>query len=371
MVACPWLRGRFLVDWEQAEKSKITKHNWIGIRIAFIETLFIVSSNKEKIEGFGNGKKDAFFYDNFIVVMRHTYWIYILGGIFCFLTVRCEGQARGDIEEVSAMEEEVEVLEEDPIFQAFNRDAIKVRLKEKIQNGEALYAHVLVPLCDNENQGIVPVPKLIGNGLDTKNNLYWGAGYGIKTHLGKRSDWKLLKSETDVSGDVLERLTFYKVFPNGARVYMVADAYRGDRMKACLSDYLNALAGKNRDSVRVNEDWVKMYGGADLVVFNGHNGLMDTEAKFVKNVDGRKKDAVAIACISGEYFRPYINYAGGYPLVMTTNYMAPEAYVIEAILNGWASGIEEESIRLKAGDAYNKYQKCGVNGARRLFKTGW
>jgi len=32
--------------------------------------------------------------------------------------------------------------------------------------------HILVALCDNENQGIVPVPKAIGNGQDPGNNLY-------------------------------------------------------------------------------------------------------------------------------------------------------------------------------------------------------
>ncbi|MGC6431949.1 MAG: hypothetical protein ACON5F_12965 [Jejuia sp.] len=35
--------------------------------------------------------------------------------------------------------------------------------------------HVYVALCDNINQGIVPVPAKLGNGQDPKNNLYWGA----------------------------------------------------------------------------------------------------------------------------------------------------------------------------------------------------
>src|SRR5687768_2778496 len=39
--------------------------------------------------------------------------------------------------------------------------------------------HVFVALCDNEYQGIVPVPARIGNGDDPDNNLYWGAAYGV------------------------------------------------------------------------------------------------------------------------------------------------------------------------------------------------
>ena len=34
--------------------------------------------------------------------------------------------------------------------------------------------HVLVALCDNINQGIVPVPPQLGDGQDPRNNLYWG-----------------------------------------------------------------------------------------------------------------------------------------------------------------------------------------------------
>ncbi|MEM6697149.1 MAG: hypothetical protein AAF599_02045, partial [Bacteroidota bacterium] len=40
--------------------------------------------------------------------------------------------------------------------------------------------HVFVALCDNVNQGIVPVPEHLGNGQDANSNLYWGAAYGVK-----------------------------------------------------------------------------------------------------------------------------------------------------------------------------------------------
>ena len=32
---------------------------------------------------------------------------------------------------------------------------------------------------------------------------------------------------------------------------------------------------------------------------------------------------------------------------------------------------DEEKIHHAAGSAYNQYQKCGLKGAKRLFKTGW
>jgi len=47
--------------------------------------------------------------------------------------------------------------------------------------------------------------------------------------------------------------------------------------------------------------------------------------------------------------------------------MAPEAYSLEAAVAGWLAGEDGERIRNRAAAAYNKYQKCGLNGARRLF----
>lgn len=59
------------------------------------------------------------------------------------------------------------------------------------------------------------------------------------------------------------------------------------------------------------------------------------------------------------------------PLLWTTNLMAPEAYVLSAAIDGWLKKESDEQIRLRAADAYNKYQNCGVKAARTLFATGW
>ena len=59
--------------------------------------------------------------------------------------------------------------------------------------------HVLVALCDNKYQGIVPVPKGIGNGQDADSNLYWGCGYGVRTYFKRSKEWKFVKSEKPYS----------------------------------------------------------------------------------------------------------------------------------------------------------------------------
>jgi hypothetical protein len=91
----------------------------------------------------------------------------------------------------------------------------------------------------------------------------------------------------------------------------------------------------------------------------------------VADTDERKKDAAVIACVSHSYFKQHLLYAGGYPLITTTNFLAPEAYVLEALVNSWAQLLNSAEVRTNAGAAYHKYQKCGLTGATKLFKTGW
>ncbi len=251
-----------------------------------------------------------------------------------------------------------------------DRTVLKERLKNKLDSGKAIYIHILVPLCDNDHQGIVPVNSRLGNGLSLKSNLYWGAGYGIKSHFYYHTKWKLIESRKDINSDILERVVFKKK-KGKSDVFIVADAYRGDRMLECLGDYMESLAGQKNDTLVINDDTVRCGGYADLIAFNGHNGLMDEYTPMVYNQDGREKDAVVIACASHGYFTPYLKAAGGYPLVLTTNLLAPEAYVMENLIEAWLDQKSGEEVRLAAGDGYNSIQKCGQRGARRLFKSGW
>lgn len=67
----------------------------------------------------------------------------------------------------------------------------KTETISKIKN-QARVIHVLVALCDNENQGIVPVPAFLGNGEDPQKNLYWGAAYAKYQRISRRAAQNLL-----------------------------------------------------------------------------------------------------------------------------------------------------------------------------------
>ena len=293
--------------------------------------------------------------------------------LLCFLYWSCasENTEKTFNKPATLGSEKVVVQKKERPYVEFDRKGNIKKLKEKISRGEPISIHLRVPLCDNKNQGIVPVSKKLGNGLDLHNNLYWGAKYGVKNYFNNISQWTLLESEKDLNDNILERVVFYREYSNKARAYLIADAHRGDKMKDCLMDFMHAMSGRVNEEIVIEDETIKIGSNADLLVFNGHNGLMDYDIEFVETADEKVREISVIGCISHNYFVDHLKHSMGYPLLMTTNLMAPEAYVLSSLIDAWILLKEEEKIRTEVGKSYHKYQKCGLKGATRLFKTGW
>jgi hypothetical protein len=249
------------------------------------------------------------------------------------------------------------------------RAATQIEVKTDPYAGRVAY--VIVALCDNVNQGIVPVPAALGNGDDPARNLYWGARFGVKTHFNASREWRAASSTLNPSPKILERVVYKH---RTLDAYLVADAYRGAEIKQATVDFFNVASGSLNPTF---EDGGRTYGlgrgaAAHLVAYVGHDGLMDFQLPALpKRHDDVRRDAVVLACASKQYFAAGLKETGAHPLVWTTNLMAPEAYVLKAALEGWLAGEGGEQVRLRAAKAYDKYQNCGLRAAQRLFATGW
>lgn len=229
--------------------------------------------------------------------------------------------------------------------------------------------HVLVALCDNENQGIVPVPAFLGNGEDAAKNLYWGAAFGVKTFFSKSANWQKLAAIPNPKENVLERIVFKHKTQN---VYLVADAYRGSKMREMMNDFFAATAGAKRENVAVDNITLQILGSANLVAFVGHNGLMDFKLENQPpKKDDENRDAIILACASRNYFSAPLKKTSTKPLLWTSNLMAPEAYILHDALEGWVNGESGEQVRNRAAAAYSKYQKISLKSAQNLLVTGW
>lgn len=217
------------------------------------------------------------------------------------------------------------------------------------------HIYVIVSLVDNVSQGIVPVPAKIGNGDDPQHNLYWGAAYGVKTFLSKASGWRKLGCENNISDTILERCRFVW----NDRLSITADAYRGSRIGQAMLDFMQQAATPPNEKTH------------EMVVFIGHDGLMDAENQAVierfPRHDRHDKQAVVLACMSDEFFSGHLLAAGAKPVVTTYSFMAPEAYVLEAIARGFANQSSEAELRSSAGIAYAKYQRISPKAGKSVF----
>ena len=233
--------------------------------------------------------------------------------------------------------------------------------------------HVFVALADNKNQGIVPVAAVLGNGDDPTRNLYWGSAYGVKTFFLHSADWQLLVYGQKPKAEILERCIFKHRTQN---VFLIADAYQGARIKQSIVDFLDASSGNSTEvvSIKVGSQAIKLAGrgSANLVAYIGHDGFMDFQlSSLPKKAGTASREAIILACISKKYFAEPLRSTGATPLLWTTGLMAPEAYTLKAAIDGWMLHETDEQIRERAAVAYDRYQKCGLKGARKLLVTGW
>ena len=195
----------------------------------------------------------------------------------------------------------------------------------------------------------------------------------MSSFFQKSTDWKLIAEVQKPKPEVLQRLVFQHASKD---VRLVADAYRGREIRKCTNDFFAFAAGNNPESISVQAGArnlrLQIGGGADLIAYVGHDGLMDFSlASYPKRSDEKQRDLVILACASKNYFARPLRESGAYPLLWTTGLLAPEAYVLKAAIDGWVLNEKGESVRKRAAVAYNQYQKCGSNAALRLFSSGW
>jgi len=149
----------------------------------------------------------------------------------CVSQVQIEGQVVSNDNDTLQVDTLV-LIDVIPEYTEFDRTNIKSKLQSKIENDIPLVVHVLVPLCDNIHQGIVPTSASLGDGFSLRTNLYWATSHGMKRYFKELRDWKILSSQVyHPNSVVLERVVFEKTYTNGAKVKLIAEAYRGDKIE--------------------------------------------------------------------------------------------------------------------------------------------
>ena len=249
-------------------------------------------------------------------------------------------------------------------------DSAARRVLEDVNSGQPLVAHVIVALADNEHQGIVPIPSTLGDGDRPQSNLYWGAMYGVKGFLKRSAEWRAVPLSASGDPRILERVLFRRdVTRDGkaATVYLLAEAWQGRQIAASIGQFLELTRGQHAEIVRADGREIAAGGAAHLVAYVGHNGLMDFAVPELRpGGESGSRVAVVLACESDFYFSKAIRPHAA-PLVTTASLMAPEAYVLDAVVASWFAGAEPGEVVEAAAGAYGHYQKISLRSARRIF----
>lgn len=210
---------------------------------------------------------------------------------------------------------------------------------------------VFVALADNKHQGIVPVPNAIGNGDDPERNLYWGTAEGLRGYFDHSKRWTLLaKRDTPGKGGVLRTRRYRHV---SGKAILDARAYRGAAIGQCLRDFETAVGR----------------GSFDLVVYIGHNGLMDFILPMpVRSAKpGKRTDVIVLCCRSEQYFHRRLTAVSGHPVLLTTQLMYPGAFLLGAAAERWLDGGTPANLRAAAGRAYATNQHLSRAAALGVF----
>jgi hypothetical protein len=240
-----------------------------------------------------------------------------------------------------------------------------------VRAGAPFVVRVVVALCDNAL--IDCGSELAGRPSSLRYNLYWGAIFGAQRFLErKRSQFALLAVQKP-GGAILER-RIYERLASGqnwgldagkkVRQIVVLDAVDGKSIDSAVDSFYQAATGGDAVLLPVSGAKAKVH----VVGYVGHNRLMDGRRLPVATRPSvGATPSFVLACESEAYFSPSLKRAGSVPLVTTRALMAPEGYVLAAVLRGLGDGKSRSEIRKGAVLSYANWQKLSYGAASWIF----
>ncbi|HSJ04561.1 MAG TPA: hypothetical protein VK956_18975 [Verrucomicrobium sp.] len=263
-----------------------------------------------------------------------------------------------------------------PWITGFFWGCLLIAVSPAAQAADPQVVHVFVALCDNASQGIVPVPAKIGDGDKPEDNLYWGCTDGLKSYFRASNLWVRQPAVSSPRPQVLERVVFKHKTRN---IYLVADAWQGREIQACLQSFVSAagggfkepplklqVAGATRagEGESTKEIELPLAAEARWLAYIGHNGLMEFEVQWPQPpAASATKDAFVLCCIGQRYFSKLAA-----PLTLTTRQlMYPGAFILHDALEATFDGKPASEIKAAAARAYAKNQGISVKAASGVF----
>ena len=252
--------------------------------------------------------------------------------------------------------------------------ALNARVVADLRAGHPLVTVLDVPLCSNRQ--ISCGGGGAGDPASLDKNLYWGRGFGVRRYFDETARGWALVARSSPGGAILEQRVYAREFggvtfglerEQKVRHLLVMRAVNGDAIEAAIDEFYELATRGGR--VRFDESGSPREERVHVVGYAGHNRLMD--GYRLRDVDrpeaAEALPAFVIACRSAPYFSAALTAHGSTPLVMTRDLVAPEGYVIEALVNALGTNSAPREIRARVISAYARWQKLSENVAATIF----
>ncbi|MDI1484221.1 hypothetical protein [Polyangium sp. y55x31] len=243
------------------------------------------------------------------------------------------------------------------------------------QAAEPLVVQVIVPLCSNDQ--IDCGSNVAGDPDRLDTNLYWGAAFGHRRYFDRKKSGFTRIDVLPADGPRLERVVYRRLVsaePFGGKPgetleqIVVLDAYHGDSIDRAVETFWRLATRGGR--IRFHDAGKEREVSITVAGYAGHNRLMDgVRLPPSPGADsrGRAIPSFVLACDSEPYFGPALRAAGSETLLMTRSLMAPEGYVLDAVVRAIGEHAPPTSIRDRAVAAYAKWQKLSRRAAGTIF----
>lgn len=246
------------------------------------------------------------------------------------------------------------------------------KIKQDLERGQPLVVHVTVALCSNDQ--IDCGSKIAGRPGDLDHNIYWGAIFGARRFLERRgSEFKRISREK-IDHVLLERAVYRREVPakrwglartGKIEQLVVLDAVHGSSIDdAVLGFWGKATRGQK---LTISDGDKKRELRVQVAGYVGHNRMLDGLRLPDASTPKKALPSFVLACYSEQSFGSALESAGSKPLVMTRQLMAPEGYVLYAVLTGIGDGASNKEIRQRTVQAYAKWSKLPVGQASWIF----
>jgi hypothetical protein len=252
---------------------------------------------------------------------------------------------------------------------AWSEDRPAVR--RALTRGAPLVVHVLVALCHNGQ--IACGSGGLGNPVNLRTNLYWGALFGAKRFFDRKDSGYQALGKQAAPEAVLERVA-YRRFVDGAawglerRVeqIVVLDAIDGNRIDDAVGRLFRIASSGAR--MTLDDGGKRRRVAVHVVGYAGHNRFMDGLA--VPDLEARAAvPSFVFACLSERYFARPLARAGSRALVTTRAFIAPEGYALTAATRAIGDNASPEGIRQRVVEAYARWQRIPERTAARYFSV--